>query len=106
MYMDDKTPTPYGSIGEELLRKMLDTPERRSLPDLPPREAEGAPCLPRSEWGLTSYPLGMVYAPLQSFRDLYDRESALQHGTLFRELDLPFLGESVATTKQGGGCCD
>ncbi len=39
-----------------------------------------------------SYPsLAMVYAPRQSFKELYDIGTALKRGTLFRELDLPFL---------------
>ena len=34
----------------------------------------------------------MAYVPMQSFKNLYDPESALCHGTIFRELDLPFYG--------------
>ena len=52
-------------------------------------------------WGLEGYPLAMVYAPLQKFDNLYDKEKALKQGTLFSELDLPFMGESVVK----GGCC-
>ena len=37
-------------------------------------------------------PLAMVYAEKQRFGDLYDKKSALQRGTLFKELDFPFLG--------------
>ncbi len=55
-------------------------------------------CGPDS-WGLSEYPLAMVYAPCQSFRALYDPATALSRGTLFTELDLP-LG------KKGGGTCD
>ncbi len=43
-------------------------------------------------WGLAGYPLAGVYAPLQEWRDAYDEETALARGTLFRELDKPFLG--------------
>ena len=39
--------------------------------------------------------LAMVYAPKQTFTDLYEPEEALARGTLFRELDLPFHGRSV-----------
>ena len=52
-------------------------------------------------WGLEGYPLAMVYAPLQKFDNLYDKKTALEQGTMFAELDLPFMGESV---KRGGGC--
>jgi len=34
----------------------------------------------------------MAYVPVQQFRDLYDPDYALQIGTIFRELDLPFYG--------------
>ena len=51
-------------------------------------------------WGLHEYPLASVYAPLQSWRRLYDCETALQRGTLFEELDLPF----VCGEMNGGKC--
>lgn len=50
-------------------------------------------CGPDS-WGLSEYPLAMVYAPCQAFRALYDTDTALHRGTLFTELDLPLGGES------------
>lgn len=56
----------------------------------------------RSTWGLTGYPIASVYAPLQSFTELYDHATALRQGTLFKELDLPFEGISV--TRGGCGC--
>ena len=37
-------------------------------------------------------PLGMMYAPVQTFRKLYDVSEALCKGTLFCELNLPFQG--------------
>lgn len=55
----------------------------------------------RRSWGLENYPLASVYAPLQNFDDLYDKETALEKGTVFAELDIPFMGESVY---KGGGC--
>lgn len=58
-------------------------------------------CDKRKSWGLEGYPLAMVYAPDQCFKDVYDMDTALMQGTIFGELDLPFMGESV--TK--GGCC-
>lgn len=51
-------------------------------------------------WGLSSYPLAMVYAPLQKFHELYEIEIALERGTLFSELDLPFEGGKM----NKGGC--
>ncbi len=42
-------------------------------------------------WGLGGYPLASVYSPLQNFENLYDCENALIRGTIFKELDLPFV---------------
>ena len=36
--------------------------------------------------------LAMMYIPYQRFERLYDDEKALNRGTLFEELDLPFYG--------------
>ncbi len=51
---------------------------------------EGCGC---NSFGISDYPLAMVYAPCQTFRALYDPATALSRGTLFCELDMPF------------GCC-
>ena len=40
-------------------------------------------------------PLAMVYAPGQEWRELYDNEAGHAHGTIFKELDFPFLGGDV-----------
>ncbi len=52
-------------------------------------------------WGLKNYPLAMVYAPLQEFDGILDKECALERGSLFEKLDLPFMGASVY---KGGNC--
>ena len=54
-------------------------------------------------WGLSEYPLAMVYAPCQTFRALYDPATALNRGTLFTELDLPLGGEG-GFTAEGCAC--
>ncbi len=36
--------------------------------------------------------LAMMYVPFQRFEKLYDADKALERGTLFQELDLPFYG--------------
>lgn len=36
--------------------------------------------------------LAMAYVPYQPFDNLYDGETALNRGTLFKALDLPFTG--------------
>ena len=37
-------------------------------------------------------PVGSMYAPMQVFRKLFAPQQALDRGTLFCELDLPFMG--------------
>ena len=36
--------------------------------------------------------LAMAYVPVQQWQDLYEAEEALQNGTIFRQLKLPFEG--------------
>ena len=55
------------------------------------RETGESACAAKT-WGLENHPLAMVYSPLQAWQSLYDPANALQHGTLFCELDKPFLG--------------
>lgn len=61
-------------------------------------------CGPNS-WGLAEYPLAMVYVPCQSFRALYDPATALDRGTLFTELDLPWGGTDGCAFSLNGACC-
>ena len=60
-------------------------------------------CGPDS-WGLSEYPLAMVYAPCQTFRGLYDPATALSRGTLFTELDLPLGQKGCGTAAVTCGC--
>ena len=64
---------------------------------------DGADAMPAvvHSWGLVDHPLAMVYSPLQEFCELYELDEALKCGTLFKQLDLPFMGESVVKV----GCC-
>ncbi len=63
------------------------------LPVAPRRDQGAAPS--RHTWGLAGYPLASVYAPLQEWREVYDEEKGLARGTLFAELDKPFLGKGA-----------
>ena len=53
-------------------------------------------------FGLEGYPLAMVYSPIQEWRELYDIETALERGTLFSALDLPFVCGERGNTSSGG----
>ena len=81
-------------INDDMLRRIIG--EEKG--DAPSCNIE---CDRRPSWGLEGYPLAMVYSPIQCFKDIYDLDTSLMQGTIFKELDLPFMGASV--TK--GGCC-
>lgn len=51
---------------------------------------------------LDGYPLGMVYAPMQGFEYIHDLDTAMKRGTIFAQLDLPFL----CSDRTKGGCCN
>ena len=54
------------------------------------------------ENGIEGRSLAMVYAPVQHFHKLYDPQTGLGRGTVFRELDLPFRGDGISA--RGGNC--
>ena len=41
------------------------------------------------------FPLGMAYVPWQQFQEVYDVEKAINCGTIFPELYMPFCGKQV-----------
>ena len=105
MYTENDFMTPRERVNEALLRRVLDDSsspltESRELScrgdgDYSDRHAQ------RKSWGLEEYPLASVFAPLQQWRSIYDLDNGFGRGTIFKELDLPFLcGE-----RKGGGCC-
>ena len=103
MYTEENNMMPREAIGDELLLRMLDN--TRPCCNLPSNGGCGnantdSVCKPSKTFGLEGYPLASMYAPLQEFRNLYDKETALREGPLFSELNLPCMGASV--TK--GGC--
>ena len=38
-------------------------------------------------------PIGMAYVPYQKWKNIYEANVALERGTIFEDLDKPFLGE-------------
>ncbi len=44
--------------------------------------------------------LAMAYVPWQKWHEIYEPCKALTHGTIFRELDKPFLGKGDAADEQ------
>lgn len=43
--------------------------------------------------------LAMAYVPVQPWGEIYDLDKALQRGTIFADLDKPFLGEKARCRK-------
>ena len=65
-------PKEFGLFCLEQPPEMPDMPEQSTFPD--------------------HVSLAMMYVPYQRFEKLYDAEKALERGTLFEALDLPFYG--------------
>ena len=65
--------------------------DRQTKNSSAPAEAQTGACCCRLE----QLPLAMSYVPGQLWGELYDPQTALQQGTLFPELDLPFLGKEA-----------
>lgn len=40
----------------------------------------------------SNFPLAMAYVPMQGWSQTYEPSVALRQGTIFPELDMPFLG--------------
>ena len=51
-----------------------------------------------TRWGLHDHPVAMVYSPCQPWNNVYKPEIALERGTVFKDLDLPF----EAAGRKGG----
>ena len=103
MYTEENNLMPREAIGDEHLLRMTDNTRHccnMSNNGCCRNADNDTRCTPSKTIGLEGYPLASMYAPLQKFRNLYDKETALMEGTLFTELNLPFMGASV--TK--GGC--
>lgn len=41
---------------------------------------------------LSQFPVGMGYVPWQTWQDIYELDKSFHAGTIFQELDKPFLG--------------
>ncbi len=58
-----------------------------------PKTHEDSNCTDKVCPQVDSCPLTMAYVPFQTFTSVYDNTTALKNGTLFPELDKPFLGK-------------
>lgn len=110
MYNENEFITPRDRINDELSKKVssesLGFERQESRINCKGEEVPARVPTPttnqRGTWGLENYPLASVYSPIQHWRNLYDPDKALERGTLFGELDLPFVCGEIDI---GGGCC-
>lgn len=71
-------------------------------PKRPVAERESCGCETRSDnaskicVSAEQFPIGMTYVPMQSWENLYCPSQALEHGTLFIDLDKPFTGRRMS----------
>lgn len=49
----------------------------------------------------SSLPLAMAYVPIQKFGETFPPEVAIVKGTLFPDLDKPFLGRTIGGCRRG-----
>lgn len=49
--------------------------------------------MPETSLRMDRYALAMAYVPWQAFRNVYEPDKALEIGTIFPELNKPFLAE-------------
>ena len=64
---------------------------------MPQTAGRGCARMPETSFGRDEFALAMAYVPWQYFTSVYEPDKALEIGTIFPELDKPFLVE-------GRGC--
>ena len=82
------------------LQKILSGAPNTPSPTLDLPSCDGG----NSKWGIKGYPLATVYSPAQEFDNLYELDKGFSAGTIFSELDLPFMGRTIK--QNSGGCYD
>ena len=99
----DRTPDVPRDGGDRMQGYPMPLPERGELncrgerirrdeESIPAAAMQGSADKRFYAFGVPGGSLATLYIPVQEFEDLYDEETALQQGTLFRGLDLPFVG--------------
>jgi hypothetical protein len=89
MYYEEPCSERGNRMEEGLLRLVLDGTQKPMPIPMPMPKPDG--CSNAADM-LRGRALAMVYAPEQPWQDLLDAETALQCGTLFAALNLPFYG--------------
>lgn len=66
-------------------------PPMPSMPPMQPMPIRNQDCPDTSIGGMERYPVGMGYIPWQQWQQTYSLEKGLNRGTIFPDLDLPFM---------------
>lgn len=114
--MDNDTRTPKDRIKENLIRRLLELEDFNNIySSTGNRTQSSGSGIAQGLNGDTDYrmnygreqrqgaSLAMVYSPMQEWQELYDAETALQKGTLFKELFMPFAPEECTGSFGSGG---
>ncbi len=56
--------------------------------------------VPTNDIKLSELPIGMAYVPMQVWEKLYEADLGMHRGTIFRELDKPFIGEEAVSDER------
>lgn len=103
--MENDTRTPKDRISSDFMQKLFELESRNdaAAPETPQENgAEAALATVRCR-DLDGLPLAMAYVPMQKWRELYEPEMGFSRGTIFKELDLPFLGDRYDMKKKSEG---
>ena len=93
-------------VNEDMLRRVTENRSimsKREGCEFCERDNEENGCM---IYGEMPNSLAMVCSPVQSFCDVYDEEKGFRRGTIFSQLDKPFLGGKSVKTRGGNnnGC--
>ena len=89
MYTENNFTTPRARISDSLRQRVLDgssASSRYAAPHIP-SDANSQSSPHKSDMPS----LASVYAPVQHWRELYDMEYGFHQGTIFKELNFPFI---------------
>lgn len=110
MYSMEDIRSPRDRVSEEMLRRLLSEEECSCVKSDRQPEARREQIRPHSNCNRVSdgEALAMVYSPCQNWCGIYDPETALRRGTLFKALDKPFeiaVGNNRCSAVKGGCGC-
>lgn len=79
----------------EVIPQPLSNPMPQPLPTPAPQPIPAIPVIPMPPPCMENMVLAMAYVKKQAWSELYEADMGLQRGTIFPELDLPFVGEGA-----------